>query len=220
MTTCTQFTKAYLDAMHWQAQVVLDPNLMIDYPACTYAFEGQTVIALAEEMQDAVEYIPADANLEQVLKILFEPDTTRATHETVIGFFAQLRQFGEKLPPVVDSDALEQLMDAVDDADRLRGEVDTTDDFSCCIMDQGHMVAAAGAIIEGGLADISVLVHPKWRGHGLGARVTSALIRKVQDAGYIALYRAEINNFSSVRLARHLGLKRGFIMEGALIEFL
>ena len=81
------------------------------------------------------------------------------------------------------------------------------------------MLAAAGAVREGNLCDISVSVHPSARGRGLGTRVTAALIRSVQEAGCVALYRVEQDNLPSVRLARHLGLQRGFTMEGALLRF-
>lgn len=62
-------------------------------------------------------------------------------------------------------------------------------------------------------------VHPAVRAKGLGTRVAAALIRKVQEQGYIALYRVEKVNLPSVRLARRLGLRPGFVMEGARILF-
>ena len=45
------------------------------------------------------------------------------------------------------------------------------------------------------------------------------LAEQVQEQGYIALYRVEKVNLPSVRLARRLGLRPGFVMEGARILF-
>ena len=60
---------------------------------------------------------------------------------------------------------------------------------------------------------------PALRGQGLGRRVLCALLQKIQRAGCIPLYRAEEGNAPSVRLARRVGLKQGFSMEGALLTF-
>ena len=42
---------------------------------------------------------------------------------------------------------------------------------------------------------------------------------QLMEQGYIALYRVEKVNLPSVRLARRLGLRPGFVMEGARILF-
>ena len=81
------------------------------------------------------------------------------------------------------------------------------------------MLAAAGAVGENGIADISVLVRPDARGRGLGAQTVSALIRKIRKAGLETLYRAENDNLPSMRLAEKIGLARGFVMDGALLVF-
>ena len=217
--TNAEFTAAYLEAMHWDGSVVLDENLSMHYPVCVYSFSGRRVIALAQELEEAMEDVPRDASLQQALDALFELEDVRVTKETVIGYYAGLPQFGRVLPAIADEAALMEMLDAMQREDRLRGEVTLQDDFTCCIMQDGRMAAAAGAVIVGKMADISVAVHPDFRAQGLGGRVTASLIRKIQDAGYTALYRVEKNNLPSVRLAQRLGLQRGFIMEGALLEF-
>ena len=133
---------------------------------------------------------------------------------------SQFPQIGETLPPVSDGDALERMLGAMEEPDRMRGEVTLQDDVTCCISgEDGELLAAAGAVCSGKIADISVAVHPAVRAKGLGTRVAAALIRKVQEQGYIALYRVEKVNLPSVRLARRLGLRPGFVMEGARILF-
>ena len=143
-----------------------------------------------------------------------------AQTERVLGFCAPDEIPGENLPDICDEAALSALLDALTDRERAIGEVTAADDFTACVMQDGRMLAAAGAVrSEGDLADISLCVHPENRGQGLGRRVLCALIRKIRDAGCIPLYRAEEGNAPSVRLARRAGLARAFVMEGALLAF-
>lgn len=74
-------------------------------------------------------------------------------------------------------------MDAVSEEDRARGEVTAQDDFTCCIIENGRMLAAAGAVAENGIADISVLVRPDARERGLGAQTVSRADPKDSEGG-------------------------------------
>lgn len=218
--TNAEFTTAYLDAMGWKDSIVADENLSIEYPACVYTFSDRRVTALVPEAMCLREEIPEGAALTEVLGILVDLEAVRVQRETVIGLFAQFPQIGEALPPVCDGEALERMLGAMEEPDRMRGEVTLQDDVTCCISGKdGALLAAAGAVCSGKIADISVAVHPAVRAKGLGTRVAASLIRKVQEQGYIALYRVEKINLPSVRLARRLGLRPGFVMEGARILF-
>lgn len=218
--TNAEFTTAYLDAMGWKDSVVADENLSVEYPACVYTFSDRRVTALVPEAMCLRKEIPEGAALTEVLGVLVDLEAVRVQREKVIGLFAQFPQIGETLPPVSDGDALERLLGAMEEPDRMRGEVTLQDDVTCCISgEDGELLAAAGAVCSGKIADISVAVHPAVRAKGLGTRVAAALIRKVQEQGYIALYRVEKVNLPSVRLARRLGLRPGFVMEGARILF-
>ena len=215
------WTQCFLESQGWNAPVVMDGNLMMEYPACVYTFaDGRRVITLAPEMEEAIEDIPQDAALDEVLDILFDLHEIAVHPERVTGFYApaDFPASGEELPNA-DEAGLRALMRAANEEDRVRGEVNAQDDFTCCIVENGRMLAAAGAVVEGGLADISVLVHPDARGRSLGARCVSALIRKIRKADLETLYRAEENNLPSMRLAEKIGLVRGFTMDGALLVF-
>lgn len=216
--TNAEFTTAFLNAMGWEDSVVPDENLALEYPACVYTFSDRRVVALVPEALCLRDEIPEGAGLNEVLNVLLDLKELRVQRETVLGLFAQFPQIGENLPPIREETALQKLFDAMEEPDRLRGQVTLQDDATCCISGEtGEILAAAGAVFDGRIADISVAVHPAVRAKGFGTRVTAALIRKVQQQGRIALYRVEKDNLPSVRLARHLGLRIGFVMEGARI---
>ena len=214
-----EFCKQYRAAMGMDAPVVTDEDLMMEYPVCVYRFsDGQSVTAVCEDIP--LEEVPADGSLKNKLSELFDMDEVSAQYETVLGFFAPDAIEGEELPPVMDADILEELLDALDDDDRVRGEVTAEDDFTASILLEGHMIAAAGAVLESDrFADISLCVHPKMRGRGLGLRVLKCLLHRVQKAGYEPVYRVEDTNIASVKLAKRAGLAVGFEMDGALLTF-
>ena len=218
--TKNQFKQQYMEAMGWTDAVVTDEDLMLEYPVCVYHFaDGTQVTAVCEEIP--AEEVPEEESLENILEALFDMEAVSAQQETVLGFFAPGKIDGEDLPPVMDEDILEELLDALDDDDRVRGEVTMEDDFTASIIMEGHMIAAAGAVLESErFADISLCVHPKMRGRGLGKRVLCALIKRIQAAGCEPVYRVEDTNVPSVRLARRAGLAVGFTMDGALLSFL
>lgn len=216
--TRKEFAKQYLDAMGWKSGVVTDEDLMLEYPVCVYKFEGAGVTAVCEDIP--IEEVPQGEELDTILDALFDMEHIGVQRETVIGFYAPGSIEGEELPPVMDEDVLAELMDSMDDGDRMRGEVTMEDDFTASIIMEGHMIAAAGAVLESErFADISLCVHPKMRGRGLGMRVLKSLIHRIQKAGYEPLYRVEDTNIPSVKLARSAGLKAGFTMDGALLTF-
>jgi ribosomal protein S18 acetylase RimI-like enzyme len=221
--TKEEFAAAYLAAQGWDRPVVLDDNLAMEYPVCVYEFSDRNIVALTPELEAAVEAVDPNAGLVKTLDLLFDLSQVRVKKlERVTGFYAHDPWIGEALPSIEseeDIDALLALMATLDEEEALLGEVTPEDDFTCCIMERGRMLAAAGAVLTGKMADLSVCVRPDCRGRGLGARVTSALIRKVQRAGCVALYRVQQDNLPSLRLAQRLGLLRGFNMEGALLEF-
>lgn len=220
MTTNAEFTAAFLEAMGWQEEIVGDEDLCLEYPACLYAFADRRVLALVPEALEMREQLSPRDSLDETLRTLFDLSQIRVQRETVLGLYAPYPVIGEPLPPVTDGGALSRLLLAMPDEDRLRGEVTLQDDLTACIAgENGELLAAAGAVCQGRLADISVAVHPGARGQGLGARVCAALIRRVQEQKRLALYRVEWDNLPSVRLAKRLGLSTGFVMEGARLFF-
>ncbi|MGN1250308.1 MAG: GNAT family N-acetyltransferase [Candidatus Spyradocola sp.] len=217
--TKEEFSRAYRAAMGWEAAVVHDDELPIEYPVCRYVFaDGKIVTAVCPDIP--LDAVPEGASLSDALDALFDMEQITAQPERVLGFCATDDISGEELPDIRDEDALLALLDALSDRDRAMGEVTVSDDFTACVMRGGRMLAAAGAVrSEGELSDISLCVHPEERGQGLGRRVLCALIRKIRDAGCVPLYRAEERNVPSVRLARRVNLTQVFTMEGALLAF-
>lgn len=216
--TDEEFGREYRAAMGWRTPVIHDAELTMEYPVCRYRFsDGTAVTAVCPDIP--LEDVPPGCGLMETLAELFDLEQVRATPERVLGFYAPKSAFGEDLPAIGDAAALDALLGALDDRDRAWGEVAVSDDFTACILREGRMLAAAGALRLGKLADISLCVHPLWRGQGLGSRVLCALLRKIQRAGCIPLYRVEEGNAPSVRLARRVGLAQGYAMEGALLTF-
>ena len=217
--TKKEFAQQYLAAMGWNAPVVTDEDLMLEYPVCVYRFEGAQITAVCEDIP--VEEVPQNEELDALLDALFDMESITAQRETVLGFYAPHDVDGaEELPPVMDEDILQELLDSLSEDDRTRGEVTMEDDFTASILLDGHMIAAAGAVLESErFADISLCVHPKMRGRGLGLRVLKCLIHRIRKAGCEPLYRVEDTNIPSVKLAKAAGLKIGFTMDGALLTF-
>lgn len=217
--TQEEFKAAYQMAMGWEDAVVQDGDLPMEYPVCMYRFaDGSRVTAVCPEIP--LEAVPEACDLAHTLDALFDMDAIKAQYESVSGFYAPDTIQGEELSVIREETLLAELMDALDEKDRLRGEVTPEDDFTACIVENGHMIAAAGAVLEsGGFADISLCVHPEMRRRGLGKRVAKTLIKRIQRAGYAPLYRVENSNEASVNLARSIGLRTGFVMDGALLLF-
>jgi GNAT superfamily N-acetyltransferase len=84
-------------------------------------------------------------------------------------------------------------------------------------VDAGHV---AGAIREGTLvslahtfatselhADIGVVTHPDWRGHGLGTAVSAVVAKAIQDDGRIPVWSCGATNAASMRIAAALGFR-------------
>ena len=117
--TKNQFKQQYMEAMGWTDAVVTDEDLMLEYPVCVYHFaDGTQVTAVCEEIP--AEEVPEEESLENILDALFDMEAVSAQQETVLGFFAPGKIDGEDLPPVMDEDILEELLDALDDDDRVR----------------------------------------------------------------------------------------------------
>ncbi len=212
------FTELMMNAMGWEGSVVTDDDLILEYPVCVYTFADDTrLTAVCPDIP--TEEVPENATLEETLNALFDMDQIEAQVETVIGFYADTAIDGEQLPDIADEAALNALLDALSDEDRMRGEVTAQDDFTACITQDGKMLAAAGAVRMGGLADVSLCVHPQARRRGLGKRVLLALLYKIRQAGLVPLYRVEQSNTPSVELATSAWLEAGFYMDGAQLFF-
>lgn len=217
--TDKEFARIFRSEMGWEERIVQDESLPMEYPICLYHFaDGSNVTAVCPEIPE--DAVPKTDELSDVLCELFDMDAVQSSTETVYAFYAPEKITAEELPPIQDAEALNTLLALQNERDRLWGEVTAQDDFTVCIMENGRMMAAAGAVLDGGrIADLSLCVHPDRRGCGLGRRAAAALIRKIQQAGCVPLYRTEEINDASVRLARSIGLRIGYTMEGTQLHF-
>lgn len=70
----------------------------------------------------------------------------------------------------------------------------------------GRLVAAANLTWwKGGLTDVGVLTHPRFRGRGLGKAVAATAARQAISRSGVARYRALETNYASRAIARRLG---------------
>jgi len=73
----------------------------------------------------------------------------------------------------------------------------------------GKLVALAGyEIWEHGIAHISIVTHPEYRGRGYGRGAVAHLMGRTLAAGLIPQYRTLDANTASIRIAESLGFER------------
>ena len=212
-----EFLSLYAKASGWEGDVTIDEDLVPEYPCVRYQFGDKPILSICPEFSEEAKDLSPAMSLDEVLAHFFNLKEVTLMHERVLGFYADQPIPGEPLPDLTDEDKLEELLSALSYEDRARGEVSTEDDFSCCLIKEGRIIGAAGAVFDGVLADISVCVHPDFRGRGIGRRLVSSLCRKIQAKGIVPVYRVEESNTSSVKLAQSLSLTLGFTMEGAQV---
>ncbi len=212
-----EFLKLYAKASGWESDVTIDNDLVPEYPCVKYTFGDISVLSICEEFAEYAEKLSPDMELEQVLALFYDLEQHSLMREKVLGFYADDCISGEDLPEISDENALNEFLNALPYEDAARGEVSVEDDFSCCMMREGKIIGAAGAVYDGVLADVSVSVLPEYRGQGIAKRLVAALCKKVQEKGIVPVYRVEESNAPSVRVAQSLGLTLGFIMEGAQV---
>lgn len=211
------FLKLYAKASGWESDVTVDDDLVPEYPCVKYHFGDKSVLSVCPEFEEKAGELFSGMSLEEALSHFFDLGEVELLRERVLGFYADTPMDGEDLPDVTDGDALEEMLSAMPYEDRARGEVSADDDFSCCIWQSGKIIGAAGAVYDGVLADISVCVHPDFRGKGLGKRLVAALCRKIREKGIVSVYRVEEHNVPSLKVAEDLRMTLGFTMEGAQV---
>jgi L-amino acid N-acyltransferase YncA len=106
--------------------------------------------------------------------------------------------------------ALQELISACDDDDLDAAELDLDelDPIYTLLYASGSVVAYASARpgeLDPAFSDIAVLTHPQWRGRGLGVRAVRELIVGHTRPGRHWLYRCNVDNVGSNRVAESLG---------------
>jgi len=96
--------------------------------------------------------------------------------------------------------------DDVDDADLDLDHLDPS--YTLLVTPEGTIAAYASArpiVVDSSFDDIAVLTHPAWRGRRLGALALCEFIRQRQTEGRRFLYRCNIENLASNRVAETVG---------------
>jgi GNAT superfamily N-acetyltransferase len=94
-----------------------------------------------------------------------------------------------------------------DDVDTLDLDMDT--DVALAGVIDGEVVGVASYRVpaESQIGDITVLVRRAFRGQGLAVPLVSALIERMESAGFVPHYRAAVHNAKSLSVARRLGFQ-------------
>jgi GNAT superfamily N-acetyltransferase len=120
-----------------------------------------------------------------------------------------------RLHPERDSAHLLGLYDACteEDLDAAEIYVDEPDPVILGMFDKGQLVAYASHRYWDTIADIGVLIHPGYRGRGLGKAVVSALCEWCIENDVVPMYRVFSDHGHSRRIAQALGFKEMVIIE-------
>ena len=112
-----------------------------------------------------------------------------------------------------DRAALARLIDACDDDDLEEAELDLDDldpHLLAMVDADGEIVAESGARpseVDDRLDDIAVLTHPDHRGRRWGALTVHEFITRRQVDGARFLYRCDVENHGSNRVAESVGFE-------------
>ncbi|MDR2515621.1 MAG: hypothetical protein LBD02_10540 [Christensenellaceae bacterium] len=226
--TNAEFTASYLKARGLAFRpysAAIDEELSPEYPLCFYEFTcGAKFYALAPGLEDAIGPVLQErpASYDSLLRFAFAPGV-RAEKESVLGYYLRgpsrtgqrklVRLHSGHLPAVA------ALRRAVSPREWALGGVDLRDPFCYGLFEGGLLVCAAGAEIFGGLAEVSVLTHPAFRGRQLAKHAVFELCGLVCQAGLVPLYRCESENQASIRTALSLDLAPAFRMTGGRLSY-
>jgi GNAT superfamily N-acetyltransferase len=120
-----------------------------------------------------------------------------------------VRHLGTRDAPPISM--LDGLIAACDDDDVEEAELDLDHldpTFTLLVTPDGTIAAYASSRphhVEPSFDDIAVLTHPAWRGRRLGALAVHEYIRRRQVEGRRWLYRCNVGNVGSNRVAESLG---------------
>lgn len=113
-----------------------------------------------------------------------------------------------------DAQLVESFHQACPAIDKEFGEVNIDDAFVIGTFSKDELVAIASIwVLPNDLADIGVLVKPSAKKQGFGAVTVSYLIQEIMDK-YIPIYRADFENFGSVKIYQKLGFKPALTIRG------
>lgn len=204
--------------------VVIDEDLSPGYPVCFYAFDGAFLVALAPGLEEAVEPLADERPLgfAAIMEFLFEGGVSYE-EERVLGFYLSRTSPACAAARRIQGSEAEKIVEGFKKINTPRdwtmGGVHPGDAYFVCAYEDETPISICGANVLGDLADISVIVHPAFRGKGYGKMAVQGLCRLALEDGKTPFYRTEEENSVSVRLAKSLGFSLGFTMTGAPVTY-
>lgn len=116
---------------------------------------------------------------------------------------AALRQLS-----VADTDIIRQLQAACSAYEIQLGQIEPDDPLIVGYFEDDHL-AGIGSLLywSHDIADIGIITHPAYRGHGIGADITAELSRLGMAVGKIMQYRTLSTNAGSIAVARRMGFQ-------------
>jgi len=141
-------------------------------------------------------------HIEQVF-YLYPPDFTSVQPNQY-----HIRQLSE-----ADTNAFEIFKNACTQEEYEDSWVNVTDELSYGAFDGDLLIGCASMYMLWGFADPGILVHPDYRGQGIGKQLISKICEWVIAENRIMNYRCTTDNHASAHLAQRLGFKKHFEIE-------
>ena len=185
--------------------VQIDEELSDDYPVVLLSAPGRRLVALAPELEVALpalsQWLRDDVTIQDVREFLFGEE---APCEYERAFWLAPKADAVLLPPgfpvVFDPPAaqVEAFARSIPERDwEMGGPIPYA--RRCAVVFNNQMTALASGRLDGGVLDLSYVVHPDFRGRGMGQAALSALIAAYPGA--VPLWRTEEANTASMNAA-------------------
>jgi GNAT superfamily N-acetyltransferase len=148
----------------------------------------------------------ADADELVVRHVTGDKAIDKAIDEAIGGNVGAIEPIGEEVISMLAALIADCDPDDVDEADLDLDQLDPA--ITLLVASDGTIAAYASGRpheLDPLLDDVAVLTHPEWRGRRLGALAVYEFVRRRQSEGRRLLYRCNVDNVASNRVAETLG---------------
>jgi GNAT superfamily N-acetyltransferase len=211
--------------LYWAQHLGCEPGTLFATPSCVVAHSPELadyngVFALFRD-DSAIISVPksrekdlrpllpgnVDRCAPEALATALAPVTARVIGPAFIGYAAKIAApgHGARMLKSSDAPALHQLQNSCDPVEWEHGGSAIENSCSGVFID-GQLAALAGyEIWGGGIAHISIITHPEFRGRGLAQSAVAHVAAQAITAGLLLQYRTLEANTASIRIAENLG---------------
>jgi len=202
--------------------VQIDEELSDDYPVVLFSAPGRRLVALTPELEVALpalsQWLRDDVTITDVREFLFGPEAPCGYERA---FWLVPKADAVLLPPsfpVVFDPPTAQVKAFGKSLPQLDWDMGGPIPYArrCAVMAGSRMAALASGRLDGGVLDLSYVVHPDFRGRGMGQAALSAIIAAYPNA--IPLWRTEEANAASMAAARRMGFEPIVTQDGIYLE--